>query len=383
MQTHSFSTLRSVFILIGSIVGAGVFGVPYALAQSGLSLGLLLLLVMGTLMTVLLLMNGEVILQTPGRHRIVGYSKIYLKGHWWILAFFGLVATAWGAMLAYLLVGGDFLSSLFSLGGWQVSPFWCAWILAICAGYAIFRGLRFASKAEVVVIGLILFLFLFVVLASAPFVKAPHLFTIHWSQAFFPYGVLLFALSGSGAIPEIKDVLGKRAKSLMGFVILGGMGTIILLYALFSFAIIGVTGSLTTPVAFDGLIPLLGGAFHFLVSLIGSLITLSIFMMIGVELKHLFRYDFSISNGWAWALTLFPPLLLYLAGFREFVVIIGFVGAVFGGILGIMSVWIYERMRQRLQKGHHYCFHVPRGVSLILILVFLAGMITEIVNLVR
>ena len=261
MSPYSFSTIRAVFILIGSIVGAGVFGVPYALAQSGLSLGLLLLFVMGVLMTVLLLMNSEVILQTPGRHRIVGYSKIYLKGRWWILAFCGLVATAWGAMLAYLLVGGDFLSSLFSLGGWQVSPFWCAWILAICAGYAIFRGLRFASKAEVVVIGLILFLFLFVVLASAPFVQAPHLFTTHWSQVFFPYGVLLFALSGSGAIPEIKDVLGKKAKSLMGFVILSGMGTIILLYALFSFAVVGVTGSLTTPIAFDGLIPLLGSAF--------------------------------------------------------------------------------------------------------------------------
>jgi hypothetical protein len=159
------------------------------------------------------------------------------------------------------------------------------------------------------------------------------------------------------------------------------MGIVVSLYALFSFSVVGATGPATTPIAFDGLLPLLGNTFGFVVSFIGSLITFSIFMMIGVELKHLYRYDFSLPNLGAWALTVIPPMLLYLMGIREFVAVIGFVGAIFGGVLGMMSVWIYECMRRKLSCDHHYCFRIPSWISLLLILVFFSGMVLEIASL--
>ena len=48
--------IKSIAILIGTTIGAGVFGVPYAIAQIGFIPGLVYLLVIGGLMILLNLM---------------------------------------------------------------------------------------------------------------------------------------------------------------------------------------------------------------------------------------------------------------------------------------------------------------------------------------
>ena len=383
MSFPSIPLVRSVGMLIGSIIGVGVFGLPYALSRGGMALGLLLLVVMAILLTTMLFMYTEVVLQTPGRHRLIGYAKRYLHGSWWVLALVCFSASVWGAMLAYLLVGGDFLSSLFSLFGFSVSSFWSSVLLWGIASVCIYQGLRFASRLEVYLIGILLFLFFFMILSALPHVEAVNIFQLDWTLAFAPYGVVLFALSGGGVLPEIKEILGHRAKDQLGWTVAIGMAFITLLYALFSFTVVGALGDHVTPVAFDGLVPLLGEVFRVVVALIGSITILSIFMLIGVELRHIFQYDFSLKKYQAWALAVGMPFVLFLCGVREFITVVGFVGGIFGSTLGILYVWMYERMHARLSKDHHHCFHVPRWVSLLLVLVFLAGIFSEIISLVH
>jgi amino acid permease len=56
MKHPDVKLLRAVGMMIGAIVGVGVFGLPYAFAQSGVALGLVWLIAIGGLLTCLQLM---------------------------------------------------------------------------------------------------------------------------------------------------------------------------------------------------------------------------------------------------------------------------------------------------------------------------------------
>lgn len=377
MKKNTLTFIRGVGMTIGAIVGVGVFGLPYAFAQSGFSLGLLILLLLGAMLIILQLMYAEVALQTRGKHRLVGYVRMYIGKEWSFVTLITLAASMWGAMLAYIIVGGEFFYLLF--GGYFGFPeIVCSFVIAAVASLFIYRGLGFAAKAEVVIIGALLFLFLFIIGVSLPHMQAEHLLTLDWSQALLPYGVVLFSLAGIGVVPELKDVLGRRMRNNIGYVLTVGLLIVIALYVLFSFAVVGVTGGATAEVAFDGLVPILGPVFGFIVALLGTLTILSIYMLIGVELQNMFQYDFKMKKLPAFLLTAVVPIVLFLIGFREFIYLVGFVGAVFGGLHGVFIVATYQKMRKGLEKKHHKCFHVPNFVSWIIIGIFLLGVAVEI-----
>src|SRR3989338_4596065 len=105
---------RSLGMMIGAIIGVGIFGLPYAFAQSGFAIGLLELFILGSFLTILQLMFGEVVVQTPGTHRLVSYIGLYLGPVWKWVALLAFDLGIWGAMLAYMVVGGEFLHALLS-----------------------------------------------------------------------------------------------------------------------------------------------------------------------------------------------------------------------------------------------------------------------------
>lgn len=367
---------RGIGMMIGSVIGVGIFGVPYAFAQSGYAIGMIELIILAGLLTVLQCMLSEMALQTPGNHRLVGFVDRYLgsKAKWF--ATLAVSCSIWGSILAYMIVGGRFFHTLFAplFGG---APIIYSFILMVLAGYLIYRGLKFAAGFEFVLIVLLLMLFLVVILLCLPFIHAKNLLAIQPQNAFLPYGVVLFALTSIGIVPEIKEVLGKQAKSHLGLVVLVGMGLVTLLYLLFTFAVVGVTGQQTTQIAFEGLIPYFGTSFLVLSSVLGSLCILSIFMVLGVGLMDTFQQDFKRTKNQAWLLVMMVPILIFLLGVREFVVIIGFLGAIFGGIIGILIVRSYMRMLDHPICVEKHCLELPKWVCWILIALFLGGMVFE------
>lgn len=364
-------------MMIGSVVGVGVFGLPYAFAQGGFALGLLELLFLGGVMVVLQLMVGEIVAQTPGHHRLVNYIGIYTGRVWKWVTLVALAFGIWGAMLAYILVGGTFLHLLLSpaLGG---DPALYSYALAILASTFIFGGLMFAARIEYWVVAALLFLFTFIILASAPLIDFSHYSTLDLQDFFIPYGVILFSLAGMGIVPELKDVLGQKHQRMLSPVIVMGMGVIVVLYALFAFAVVGVTGSDTSSMAFDGLVLHLGETFRIVATLLGSLTILSIYMVLGVELLNTFKFDFNLRHRTSWFLVCAVPIVLFAMGMREFIDIIGFVGSVFGGILGILVALSYWSMRRRGICRTHHCINFPAPLTWLIIAIFAAGIIFEI-----
>lgn len=372
--------LRSVGMLIGAIIGVGVFGLPYAFAQAGTAIGLLWLILIGGMLTILLLMMAEISVQTPGKERLVGLAERYLGTPWKWLTIVAMATSIWGAMLAYMLIGGKFLHLLLSpmLGGPEMIYSLGVWFVSATL---IYRGLGFAAKYEVAIVIALLFLFAFIILLSLPEISLSNYSSVDFSQVLVPYGVILFSLGGIGIIPEMEDFLGNKAKKLLAPSVIAGMVVILLLYGLFSLAVVGVTGPETSSAAFDGLIPIFGETFRFVSTLLGSMAILSIYMILGVQMMNTYRFDFKMKHNTAWFLTVIVPITLYLLGFREFISLIGFIGGVLGGTIGILVSLIYWKMRRSPVCTEHHCINYPAILTWVLIAMFAGGIVAQIVSL--
>ncbi|MGB9609183.1 MAG: aromatic amino acid transport family protein, partial [Minisyncoccia bacterium] len=105
--------LEAVAILVGTIVGAGTFGLPYVVMRAGILVGLFYFLFLGLIVLLIHLIYGEIVLRTSAIHRIVGYGEVYLgqpgKKMLLISALVGLL----GSKLVYLILGGSFLTTIF------------------------------------------------------------------------------------------------------------------------------------------------------------------------------------------------------------------------------------------------------------------------------
>lgn len=372
--------IRAVGSMIGAVVGVGIFGLPYAFAQSGFLIGVIELIFIGLLVFSLQLMFADVVIRTPGKHRLVGLIARYLGPGWGYAVTPVFAASLWGAMLAYMIVGGDFLFNLFGsvFGG---PPVAYALAMAVIAALLTYRGVSFLVRLEVFIVGCLLFLFVFMFFASVPNIHPGNLLTVDLAKAWIPYGVILFSVSGLGIIPEMKHILGAKNEHRLPQAIFTAMAVILLMYGLFALAIVGVTGSETTEAAFDGLVPVLGPTFRIAAALLGSIVVSSIFSILAVELQGVLRYDYGFSLHRAWFVTLAVPVALYLLGVREFIGLVGFVGAVFSGLLALFMIAAYERMRRSPACAHRPCLQIPRGVSLALALVFAGGAIIQIVTM--
>ncbi len=371
---------RAVGTMIGGVVGVGVFGLPFAFAQSGWCLGLLILLALGGLLLVLNLMYAEINIQTPGKHRLVGLVKKYLGSGWSHFATAIFIPYSWGAMLAYMLVGGDFLYALLSpLFGGPIIIYQVA--IALLAAALTFGGVKKLAKMEFGVILALLFLFVFIILVSLPSLTWQNISPLHFSNWFVPYGVIFFAMSGLGVIPEMKEVLGNRHKKDLPHTVLVGQVLIFILYALFTLAVVGVTGAATTEAAFDGLATKFGPIFAVAGSLLGAITVVSIFSIVSIEMQDIWRFDYKLSQKKSWALAAFVPIIILFFGFNKFVDLIGFLGAVFGGVIGILVVIMYQKMRRDCPNLAHCSMKVPQVVVWLLVAVFAGGIIQTVLGL--
>src|SRR3989344_2068768 len=105
--------ISGIATLTGTIIGAGVLGMPYVIAKAGFLTGTLALLALGIMAIFMYLYLGEIVLRTKGNHQLTGYAEIYL-GKWGKkLMFLAMAVGIYGALAAYLIGSSGTLSRLF------------------------------------------------------------------------------------------------------------------------------------------------------------------------------------------------------------------------------------------------------------------------------
>ncbi len=359
-----------VATLAGTIIGAGIFALPYITLQVGIWTILGYFFIVGSLALLIHLLFSEIVLKTPDFLRLPGYAHIYL-GNWGRrIATISMMLGFYGAILVYLILGGEFLKNLFSpiFGG---NAIFYTILYFFLGAVLIYFGIRAIAKIEFW--GFILFFIVLIAIffRGLPFLKIENLFVGEggFKDLFLPYGPIFFSLWGASIIPEIEEMLGKN-KNLLKKVIIIAILLSALVYLFFIFMVLGITGNDTSLEAISGLKIFLGG-FVSLAFLFGILTTFTSFLSIGLTLRNTLWYDFKIPRIISWILALFVPLFLFLIGFKNFITIIGLVGGVTLGIDGILILLMYQKI------GGKKALVYP------LVLVFIAGIVYELIYFIR
>ena len=124
----------AVFSLVGTTIGAGIFGLPYVFSKAGFFVALAELAVIAFIVLLVQQMMGEIALRTEGKKRLAGYIAQYLGGFWRPLGALSTILGGVGVLLVYIILAGNFLSSLTGLNATLSSLlFFTVWVLAILA----------------------------------------------------------------------------------------------------------------------------------------------------------------------------------------------------------------------------------------------------------
>lgn len=365
---------ESVAVIMGTIVGAGILGVPYVFAQSGFLTSIVVLVVVGSVMVVEKLLLGEITLRTPGKFQLAGYVSHYLgKGGKHTQATI-MILGGNGTLLAYMIGEGEVLSTMF--GG--SSAFW-SYIFLFAFALLIIGGLNIIKRTELIMMTTIFAILVFIaVLAYDSFSLANLNGRLELGSFFTPYGVILYACGGLVAIPEIHRILMKANRPrIMKKAILIGAILPPVLYLVFSAMVVGVTGSETTEVATVGLGEKLGPAMIFAGNIFAAFTMATSFLTYGLAIKQLYRDDYRIKPLNAGVLVALIPLIAFTAGLRDFISVISIVGAVGAGLTGILLVFVYWRAKFGGMRRPEFSIpgYVSVPLSLLLVVMFGAGIV--------
>lgn len=340
--------LAAFATLAGTIIGVGMFGIPYAVASVGFWPGIAML---GATTVVTLYLHaafGEVVAAASSAERLGGYARRFLGTGAEYLANFVAIAGRVGALLAYLVVGSAFTATL--LAPWIETARGAGFpVFFVIAALGVWFGVRFVSGIEAPLV----FLLVAGVAALGWFalahVRLEHLAGVRLGELPLLYGVLLFALGGIPAIPEVRSLVSDRAayRRVLAW------GTIVpaVVYALFTLAVVGVNGSATSPEAIAGLSRALGPTAALVGAGVGFLAVVTSFFVIGLNLAHILEYDWGWSRSASRLATLGAPVVLFGLGLNDFIRIIGTLGAVLGAAEGILVLMLFERWRAVPRRG--------------------------------
>ena len=369
MNANKKKFIYSFSVLSGTIVGVGLFSLPYVAIKSGILLTLGYFIFLGLIAIIVHRFFAEVAFKTPNFLRLPGFAKIHLGNVGEKTAIFSTTLGLFGAILAYLIIGGEFLKSLLMpiFGGSDIIYTLCYFFLG---ALFIYFGIKSVSKIEFFGILLFFFILIAVFFQSKSVIDFSNLFLTKAGNFFFPYGPILFSLWGASLIPEIEEMMGDN-KDLLKKVIPLSIIVPILIYLFFIFMVVGICGSQTTESALSGLSSFLGNGAMNALLLFGIFATFTSFIALGLTLKKIFWYDIGIRKNTAWLITCFVPLILFLAGLRSFINIIGLVGGVIIGIDAVLILLMYKKIN---------------GKSILvypLAVIFIIGIIYEIIYFIK
>lgn len=357
-----------VATLVGTVIGAGILGIPYAVDKAGLLPGMALLAALT--LTVLLrhLMIGEVALRTHGDHQIVGYYGIYLGKPIKYIMTVEFVVGLYGSLLAYLIGSGRVLAAM--LGG---DSYWYSILFFAVTSVMLFRGLTMVKHSEMILTVLLTVVVLGIALTARNHFYFPDLSAMDAGNMVLPYGVMMFALAGVTAIPEIKREIHGIDRRRFRSILIAGSVIPAVIYAVFTIVTLGVTGNATTEIATVGLGEQLGPTMVLLGNLFALFAMSTSTLTVGLALRDMYRFDYGIRTPLAWAAAIIPPLILFFLGQRSFVHVINWLGGVMGGIASIASIILFWRARTRGNRTPEYQMGKLRIAGALMIVMYCVG----------
>ena len=375
---------QAIAVMVGYIVGVGMFGLPYLTVRAGWLVFVVLLVVLGLAQYFLQLIYANIIVTNGSFHRLPGYVEKYLglKGKWAV--FPAKLIGNYGALLAYIIISSIFLRQLLGRFLGENLILYASIIVALAA-IVVFRGIRAISKVELYMSALLFFVIGVMVYKGWETIEAENYLVIDWKNILLPFGAMLMALDGNGSLPIVGRLV-KKDVVLFKSVIRTSMILSSLILTLFVFVIVGISGANTTPDALVGVQKILANGVITLVLIFGLFSIMTSIIGVAESIKESLWWDFKVNKTLAWALAVFVPYILYLAGITDLIGVISFIGAVGGGFCAIIMLSVFLKIqsapwvKKKKNKMPMFKYKPPNALVYLLMVLFAIGMIYEIVN---
>ena len=127
-----------VSLLAGTIIGAGVFALPFVFNTVGVGAGFFYLVLGAIVFTIIHLMYADVVMRTAGEHRFLGYAGIYLGRQSFLPILLMTVVETVFVLAIYLILSKSF-SQLVNFPGGDLEAVLFFWFVS---SLSIFLGLR-------------------------------------------------------------------------------------------------------------------------------------------------------------------------------------------------------------------------------------------------
>jgi tyrosine-specific transport protein len=365
------AALRARQTFIGSVVGVGIFGLPFVFAQAGFAIGLAHIVLAGVLYALVLTLYADVIVNTPGHSRLAGLAAKYLGHHWKPIATLLPFLNTWGAMLGYVILGGSFMRVLLTPIFGDGSAY--SIVFALIASMLLIGGLGFVSMLESVFTWVFLALIAVFLVIVSPESDIQNLLYVEPSNWFLPFGTALFAFGGFAVMPELADMLSGEKHKLRG-VIVSSIAVVAALYLLFAGVLVSVSGIDTTEDAVIGVGSIVGEWALYYGAVIGLISVITSFLALGVSIMDGLIYDYKVRYLSSWFIAAFVPLFVYLLGADSFIHVISYTGAIIGGLVALLVLRVYYKAKKHVCTPKR-CYNMPSFIVFLLAGVFVVGIL--------
>ncbi len=337
--------LISAFTLAGSIIGAGILGLPYAFSKVGFGMGLFYLIFLGLLMMLVYLYLGEISLRVNSSHQLPGYAEKFLGKKGKITMIIIMLFMIHSSLLAYLLGSGKSFSLLF-FGNMNYAVMFSV-LFWVAMSFLLRGGLKGLKKIEPYGVTVIILIIVGAFFLFGLNIDSSNLTTFDNSFLFLPIGVVIFAFLGFTTIPELKMELGHDLK-LMKKAIIIGVTIPIVLYTLFTFSVVGFFGNNLAEIV------TLTDGFGLLANLLGIFTMTTSYFILSFSMFDMYLYDLHFTKKNSYFLTILLPIVLFLGllvlKVESFIGIISLGGVISGGSIGIFTIWMNYKAKLLCEK---------------------------------
>jgi tyrosine-specific transport protein len=390
------SVLGGILLITGSCVGAGMLGLPIQTGLSGFLPSLLSFLIVWLFMTT----SGFMLLEANSWHpkdtniltmisHSLGKVGRYICWFFYLFLFYAL-------LVAYMAASGNILSHFLSNYFDKLyQPYQLTVFFVLLFGVLIYKGTKTVDHANRLLMFFKIAAFVLILFLGARFINLDNLSYKNTPRTLASIPILITAFGFHNMIPSLYSYMKGNVKRVKKSII-GGSIMSLVVYLLWQTLVLGIvpenqletalsTGkeasemiSLTIKNPAVGMIAQVLGFFAILTSFLAQSLSLSHFLIDGLELKKSHASHFG-----ACALTLLPPLVLAIFYPDLFYAALNFAGGictvVLFGIIPCFMLW-KGRYQKNLTSG---ASKVPGGKILILaVLIFSASIfINEIFTL--
>ena len=364
---NSFLFLAS--IIAGTIIGAGIFSLPYVFSNIGFTTGVVYLFGFSLMYGVIYRMYAKLIYEQKERHGFLFLIRKYFYKNLVPVASFTTIGGLLFGLVAYLALIPSFGNFVFDIPGTLfVVVFWAfgSLFFFLKPKYLGFAELIGTASILSIIVLLIVFAFGF------PETPLPEGEPLTLTLFLIPFGPLLFSFSGRAAVSEATAMYRKVKSPTFKISNVITVGTLIpaFVYLIFVIAVL----RMVPEIAPDTLSSLSFLPMWLKASLagLGFFALFTSFVMLGTNVRDILRLDLKLPWSVAALVPTIVPLGLFLVGLQDFFAVLSFAGGLFVSLESILIISMWRR---------HFKTHRFRNLATGFYIIFFAAIVYSFVEL--